>query len=91
MIVASISTVLIVAFGVGYQLLHGSVEVASAPAATFVGSDTCAGCHRTEANLWRGSQHRLAMQHATETSVLGDFHNASFDYYGIHSRFVTQR
>ena len=27
------------------------------------------------------------MQHATEKSVLGDFSEASFDYYGVHSRF----
>ena len=84
-----ITAVTVAAIGVGSALLNGSVgNSAGTVEVTFVGSDTCAGCHRTEANLWRGSQHRLAMQHATETSVLGDFHNASFDYYGIHSRFV---
>jgi cytochrome c553 len=83
-----ITAVTVAAIGVGSALLNGSVgNSAGTVEVTFVGSDTCAGCHRTEANLWRGSQHRLAMQHATETSVLGDFHNASFDYYGIHSRF----
>src|SRR5262245_64070742 len=56
-------------------------------AATFAGSETCTGCHRTQAQLWRGSQHQLAMQHATETSVLGNFNDASFDYYGVRSRF----
>jgi predicted CXXCH cytochrome family protein len=56
-------------------------------AATFVGSQTCAGCHRPETELWRGSQHRHAMDHATEQSVLGDFSDASFDYYGVRSRF----
>ncbi len=56
-------------------------------AATFVGSETCAGCHRAEAELWRGSQHKHAMDHATEKSVLGDFSDASFDYYGVKSRF----
>jgi len=65
---------------------HGPVADLS-PAATFVGSETCAGCHRTEAELWGNSQHRHAMDHATDTSVLGDFNNASFDYYGTHSRF----
>ena len=54
---------------------------------TFVGSETCAGCHKSEADRWHGSQHELAMQHATEKSVLGDFSDASFDYYGVHSRF----
>ena len=57
---------------------------------TFVGSETCAGCHKGEADHWRGSQHAHAMQHATEQSVLGDFSDASFDYYGVHSRFFRQ-
>ena len=29
----------------------------------------------------------LAMAHATDATVLGDFNDASFDYYGVHSRF----
>jgi predicted CXXCH cytochrome family protein len=56
-------------------------------AAAFVGSDACAECHQAQAKLWHGSQHRLAMQQATEKSVLGDFNDASFDYHGVHSRF----
>jgi tetratricopeptide (TPR) repeat protein len=55
--------------------------------ATFVGSETCAGCHQAEAALWRGSQHQLAMAHATDKSVLGDFSDATFDYFGVTSRF----
>jgi hypothetical protein len=54
---------------------------------TFVGSEACAQCHPVEAKLWHSSQHKLAMQHATDKSVLGDFFDASFDYYGVHSRF----
>ncbi len=56
-------------------------------AVKFVGSEACAGCHRAQAALWRGSQHQLAMQHAAQHSVLGDFSNAQFDYYGVRSRF----
>ena len=77
--------------GLGFQLLNGrarATETPGASVAAFVGSETCAGCHRAEADLWRGSQHERAMQHATEKSVLGDFNDASFDYYGVHSRFV---
>jgi Flp pilus assembly protein TadD len=59
----------------------------SAAPATFVGSETCAGCHQKEAQLWQGSQHKHAMDHATDKSVLGDFANATFDYYGVKSRF----
>ncbi len=54
---------------------------------TFVGSKTCATCHEAEAKLWNTSHHKLAMGHATDQSVLGDFNNAGFNYYGIHSRF----
>ena len=87
MILASLATALIVASGVGYRHLHGAAAGTSVSAATFVGSETCTGCHQTEADLWHKSQHRLAMQHATENSVRGDFNDASFDYYGVHSRF----
>jgi predicted CXXCH cytochrome family protein len=57
------------------------------PPLAFVGSEACAGCHQTETALWKQSQHSHAMQHATATSVLGDFNDAGFDYFGIHSRF----
>jgi predicted CXXCH cytochrome family protein len=89
-IAASAAAVIVVAVGFGFQLLNGAGparKASGASVATFVGSETCAGCHRAEAELWRGSQHERAMQHATEKSVLGDFNEASFDYYGVHSRF----
>jgi predicted CXXCH cytochrome family protein len=53
----------------------------------FVGSHLCAGCHEAQAKLWETSQHKVAMQHATNQTVLGDFNDASFDYSGVHSRF----
>ena len=59
----------------------------SAQALSFVGSETCASCHSGEATQWHGSQHAHAMAHATKESVLGDFNDASFDYFGVHSRF----
>jgi predicted CXXCH cytochrome family protein len=91
-IAALIAAVLVAAaFGVGfgYQFLIGSVknDAVTSSEPTFVGSNTCASCHRSEADLWRGSQHKLAMQHATGSSMLGDFNDASFDHYGVHSRF----
>ncbi len=86
---AALAAVIVVAIGLGY--LERSIRnISSAAAATFVGSEACAGCHRAEAELWRGSQHQLAMQHATAKSVLGDFNDASFDYHGVHSRFFRQ-
>src|SRR5262245_46405996 len=85
---ASLAAVIVVAIGLGYQLLNGSTRnTASASAATFVGSESCVGCHQAQAQLWRASQHQRAMQHATDKAVLGDFNDASFDHYGVRSRF----
>ena len=64
-----------------------SSQQAGQPAAEFVGSEACSGCHRVQAALWRDSQHKHAMDHATEKSVLGDFSDATFDYDGVRSRF----
>jgi predicted CXXCH cytochrome family protein len=57
------------------------------PVRTFVGSEACADCHKKEAALWKESQHRHAMQHASPATVLGDFDSATFEYYGVRSRF----
>ena len=53
-----------------------------------VGSETCAGCHQAEHDAWRGSHHDLAMQHADDTTVLGDFDDAELMHQGITSRFT---
>ncbi len=53
----------------------------------FVGRDTCAECHQTETKLWTGSHHDLAMQTANDTTVLGDFNDATFTHYGVTSTF----
>jgi predicted CXXCH cytochrome family protein len=60
---------------------HPTVEL------NFVGSQTCSTCHAAEAQLWQGSQHRHAMDHASVQSVRGDFNDATFDYAGTRSRF----
>ena len=85
---AMIAAVLIAGAGFGYRLSSNSEVGARAPSApTYVGSGTCAGCHQAEAKLWDTSQHKAAMAHATDKTVLGDFNEASFDYFGVHSRF----
>jgi tetratricopeptide (TPR) repeat protein len=47
----------------------------------FVGSHQCAYCHQKEHELWQGSHHELAMQVATDTTVLGDFSDVEFEYF----------
>ncbi len=55
--------------------------------ATFVGREECRGCHATEYASWKESHHDLAMQEATEETVLGDFGDRSFEHFGVTSTF----
>src|SRR6478752_4743701 len=74
LIAASVAGAILVAVGLWYQVLDGSPGsmFAHESAAMFVGSTVCAGCHRGEAEKWDASQHKQAMDHATDKSVLGD-------------------
>jgi tetratricopeptide (TPR) repeat protein len=54
----------------------------------FIGSVTCSSCHASQFSAWRGSHHELAMQHATPTTVLGNFRDASFKGDGIDATFL---
>jgi hypothetical protein len=81
--------IIVIAKAVGFHFLNPITRPGTA-AAEFVGSETCAGCHRSQAELWRHSQHKRAMSHASKETVLGDFNEAGFDYYGVHSRFLPQ-
>jgi tetratricopeptide (TPR) repeat protein len=89
-IAAVLAVAVIFASASAFHLIGNSrptSRVQGAGSAEFVGSDTCAGCHQTEAKLWSASQHKAAMQHATDKTVLGDFDDAGFDYFGVQSRF----
>jgi predicted CXXCH cytochrome family protein len=54
---------------------------------TFVGREACRPCHQAAFTSWQGSDHDLAMDVATEDTVLGDFNNAVFTSKGTTSRF----
>jgi predicted CXXCH cytochrome family protein len=93
-ILAAAAVALLIAGGIALYLATDGLretpfasraDVAASP--TFVGSETCAGCHRSQAALWHASQHAHAMAHATDATVLGDFNDASFDSHGVRSRF----
>lgn len=58
--------------------------------AAFVGSTACASCHETQYKEWQGSHHEFAMQIANPSTVLGDFSDAEFDYYGKKTQFTTR-
>lgn len=55
--------------------------------AGFVTSAACASCHAEISERWHGSHHDLAMQEATEETVLGDFDDATFEWNGRTTRF----
>ncbi len=54
---------------------------------SFVGANACGGCHEHELKLWKGSHHQLAMQPATDSTVLGDFSGVSLAHGRVVSRF----
>ncbi|MBL8675692.1 MAG: hypothetical protein JNL07_12445, partial [Rhodospirillales bacterium] len=64
-----------------------ALSPATAAAATFVGAAACGQCHQDQLKAWRGSHHDMAMQEASERSVLGDFKDATLVHHGMESRF----
>lgn len=72
-----------------YQfLLFGLLSISFSTAASdYVGSQTCVSCHKEAYQAWQGSHHQLAMQHANNDSMLGDFNNAQFEFDGKINRF----
>ena len=53
----------------------------------YVGGKVCAACHQQEYQQWTESHHDLAMQEATEKTVLGDFNNVQSKHFGIETSF----
>jgi tetratricopeptide (TPR) repeat protein len=60
---------------------------ASKPVVTFAGSRKCMDCHKAEYDKWQNSHHDHAMDVANDATVLGDFHEAVFEFHGVKSRF----
>ena len=55
--------------------------------ARLVGSQQCAQCHANEYQMWRKSQHALAMQPATPFTVLGRFDNFALTEGKLATKF----
>ena len=47
---------------------------------------SCVECHKKENDLWVGSHHDMAMDTASEKSVLGNFNNYEFKHNGLTHR-----
>ncbi len=74
----NILTIIIILFLPLYLLkqTYFSDNKTTASISEYVGKETCIECHQAEYNDWKGSDHDLAMDYATDSSVLGDFNNA---------------
>ena len=55
----------------------------------YTGRESCKECHEREYELFQGSDHDLAMDHATDETVLADF-NTILNLHGIETRFFRQ-
>ena len=55
--------------------------------ADYVGAEACASCHQQAFADWQKSHHDLAMKAPTAETVVGNFDNAKFDYFGTESTF----
>jgi len=88
-IIGSIATLIIVLSLPIYALMQKSRQAIpeQEQAANFVGSESCAKCHKKEYEEWRQSHHAKAMAVADDVTVLGDFENSEFTKDGITSRF----
>ncbi|MFP8880341.1 MAG: multiheme c-type cytochrome, partial [Myxococcota bacterium] len=58
-----------------------------APLDSYVGSAECGRCHADQFEKWSGSHHDLAMQIASDATVLGNFDAAEFSQHGAHFLF----
>ena len=65
----------------------GLAQVRADDPPAYVGGQACAGCHAAETDAWKGSHHALAMQPATEATVLGDFSGARLEHFGVTTTF----
>jgi predicted CXXCH cytochrome family protein len=72
---------------IGLILVYITPHVLAEESAEFVGDQVCSGCHTAETERWQGSHHALAMQKATEATVLGDFANIRFEQLGVVTTF----
>ncbi len=87
-IIASLVIVLIMPI---YALKESRLRVTRpapvAGEATFVGRAKCIDCHKDAYDAWLGSDHDNAMAVASDSTVLGNFDGADFEYDHITARF----
>lgn len=80
-IIGLVSTLIIVLVFPAQWMKYQNLEQRDLPRAErplFVGGETCIECHKIEYDLWKLSDHDLAMTVASDETVLGNFDEALF-------------
>jgi len=62
-------------------------EISTGVSAEFTGRESCRECHEKQYDLFLGSDHDMAMDRATDSTILGNFNNVTFTEGGITSKF----
>ena len=65
----------------------GLSEKTTSVVSEFKGRESCKECHQKQYDLFQGSDHDMAMDTATDLTVMGDFNDVTFEQGGITSRF----
>lgn len=68
-------------------IIAGSKAPHASSQAKYVGSEACVDCHSAEVEAWQGSHHDMAMKHADDESVLGNFDDQTVTHKGKPNRF----
>lgn len=84
---AGIAVLVFVGVAISADYFRGSPESISA---TFVGRSSCIDCHKDQADKFQGSHHDLAMDLATDETVIGNFEDATIEHDGMTSRMFRQ-
>lgn len=69
----------------GYLYVDYNSTLAGDVHATYVGRESCIECHQTQADLFHGSHHDMAMDVANDETVLANFDGAKIPHYGVTS------
>jgi len=69
------------------MMTENSYSADNVPSVIYTGRESCRECHQKQFDLFRGSDHDMAMDTATEATILGDFNNITFTQGGITTRF----
>lgn len=82
--------IVLVAVVGGYLYVDYNHTVGDDVRATYVGRQSCIECHQAEADLFHGSHHDLAMDKASEKTVLAKFDGTKIPHYGVTSTVFRQ-